>query len=173
MKKLILSGALIAALAVPAAAAADEPTPTESKNAAKECKALRTAAGADNFKAMFGGKSNAYGKCVSQRARQNHARSEAAQKNAAKECKAERDADPAAFQQKYRNLGKCVSERAKQKEQEQAQEEQQKDAAEKNAAKKCKAERKSDPQAFAQTYGSKRNAFGKCVSRNASGSSQS
>src|SRR4051794_39351221 len=119
MKRLIVSGAVVAALVVPAAAAADEPTPTESKNAAKECKALRKAAGEANFKAMFGGRKNAFGKCVSQRARQNHKQSETAEKNAAKECKAERDADPQAFKQKYRNLGKCVSERARQKQQEQ------------------------------------------------------
>jgi hypothetical protein len=170
MKKLIVSGALVAALAVPAAAAADEPTPAQARNAAKECKALRTASGVQNFNAMFGGKKNAFGKCVSQRAKQNAKLPETAQKNAAKECKAERDADQAAFKAKYKNLGKCVSERSRQKEQELAQAEQQQDVAEKNAAKKCKAARKSDPQAFAQTYGSKRNAFGKCVSRNANGS---
>jgi hypothetical protein len=170
MKKLFVSGALVAALAVPAAASADQPTPTEFKNAAKECKALRTAAGADNFKAMFGGKKNAYGKCVSQRAKQNAQQGRAAQANAAKECKAERDADAQAFKAKYKNLGKCVSERAKAKQQEQAAQAKQEDAAEKNAAKKCKAQRKSDPQGFAQTYGTKRNAFGKCVSANANGS---
>jgi hypothetical protein len=170
MKKLILSGALVAALAVPAVAAADEPTPTEAKNAAKECKALRTASGADNFKAMFGGKKNAYGKCVSQRAKQNHQQSETAQKNAAKECKAERDADAQAFKSKYKNLGKCVSERAKQKQQEQAAQAKQQDTAEKNAAKKCKAQRKNDLAAFEATYGKKRNAFGKCISANSKGS---
>jgi hypothetical protein len=170
VKKLIMSGVLAAALVVPAAASADAPTPTDAKNAAKECKALRTASGAQNFQAMFGGKKNAFGKCVSQRAKQNHRRSQTAQKNAAKECKAERDADPAAFKQKYKNLGACVSERARQKQQEQEQQAEQQDQAEKNAAKKCKAERKSDPQGFAQRYGTRRNAFGKCVSANANGS---
>jgi hypothetical protein len=118
---------------------------------------------------MFGGKRNAFGKCVSQRAKENHERSEDAQKNAAKECKAERDADPQAFKQKYRNLGKCVSERAKQKQQEEEQQARQEDQAEKNAAKKCKAERRKDPEGFAERYGTRRNAFGKCVSRNARG----
>ena len=44
----------------------------------------------------------------------------------------------------------------------------------KNAAKACKAERDADPQAFATNYGTnanKRNAFGKCVSKLASGKS--
>jgi hypothetical protein len=34
-----------------------------------------------------------------------------------------------------------------------------------NAAKTCKAERKADAGAFAEKYGAKRNAFGKCVSQ--------
>lgn len=170
VKKLIASGIMAAALIAPTAANAEEPTNAEYKNAAKECKALKKAAGAENFKNMFGGKKNAYGKCVSQRAKQNQRQSAGAQKNAAKECKAERDADPQAFKQKYKNLGKCVSERARQNEQEQAKQEQQKDEAEKNAAKKCKAERKNDPAGFAQRYGTRRNAFGKCVSRNSNGS---
>ena len=167
MKKLIAGGVMVAALLAPTAANADEPTPAEAKNAAKECQALRKAAGNANFKAMFGGKKNAFGKCVSQRAKENHQASVTAQKNAAKECKAERDADPQAFSQKYKNLGKCVSERAKQKQEEQEEQAQQEDQAEKNAAKKCKAERKADPEQFAATYGSRRNAFGKCVSKNA------
>jgi hypothetical protein len=170
MRKLILSGVMVAALVAPAAATADEPTPAEAKNAAKECKALRKASGTENFNNMFGGKKNAFGKCVSQRAKQNHQRAAAADKNAAKECKSERDADPQAFKQKYKNLGQCVSERARQKHQEAEQQAQQQDRAEKNAAKKCKAERKNDPQGFAQRYGTRRNAFGKCVSRNAGGS---
>ena len=169
MKKFVMSGALVVALVVPSVAAADSPTKSETKNAAKECKALRKASGAENFKNMFGGKKNAFGKCVSQRAKENHQQAVTAEKNAAKECKAERDADPQAFRQKYKNLGQCVSERARQNQQEQAQQEQQSDRAEQNAAKKCKAERKNDPQGFAQRYGTRRNAFGKCVSRNSNG----
>jgi hypothetical protein len=171
MKKLIVGGALAVALAVPAAAVADEPTQTDFKNAAKECKALRTSAGKDNFTQMFGGKEkNAFGKCVSQRAKQNHQQTVTAQKNAAKECKALRDSNPQAFKDQYKNLGQCVSQKARQHEQEQAQQEQQQDKAEQNAAKKCKAQRKSDPDGFSHQWGSRRNAFGKCVSRTANGS---
>ena len=68
VKKLIAGGVMVAALLAPTAASADEPTPAEAKNAAKECKALRKAAGTQNFNAMFGGKKNAFGKCVSQKA---------------------------------------------------------------------------------------------------------
>ena len=37
----------------------------------------------------------------------------------------------------------------------------------KNAAKACKAERQANAQTFANAYGNKKNAFGKCVSQNA------
>jgi ribosomal protein L12E/L44/L45/RPP1/RPP2 len=130
MRKLIASGVMVAALIAPAAATADKParpeTKNAAKNAAKECKELRKAAGEQNFRNMFGGKRNAFGKCVSQHTRRHR--------------------------------------------QEGAQQAGQQAQAEKNAAKKCKAERKNDPQGFAQRYGTRRNAFGKCVSRNANGS---
>ena len=167
MKRLILSGALVAALVAPSAAVA-EPTPTDEKNAAKECKKLRASSGEENFRNMFGGKKNAFGKCVSQRARQNEEQREDAPKNASKECKAERAADPAAFKQRYKNHGQCVSQKVK----EQKQEEAAKDKSEQNAAKKCKAQRQSDPQGFAQQWGTRRNAFGKCVSTTAKGGSE-
>ena len=91
--------------------------------------------------------------------------------NAAKECKAERAADPAAFAQKYgtnknkRNAhGKCVSQKAKEKKTEADATEEERAT---NAAQECKAEKKADPEAFKNTYGTnenKKNAFGKCVS---------
>jgi uncharacterized low-complexity protein len=64
VKTVITSLALVGALVLPAAAGADT-TQTDQKNAAKECKALRTASGEQNFRTMFGGGKNAYGKCVS------------------------------------------------------------------------------------------------------------
>lgn len=162
MKKLFLTAALVAAVAVPAAADAKQGG-TDAKNAAKECKALRAASGEQNFRTMFGGKKNAYGKCVSQRTRAEAKQREAAQQNAAKECKALRAADPQAFKDRYKNLGKCVS----QKSHEQKQAADAEDAKKVNAAKKCKADRKADPAAFAAKWGTKRNAFGKCVSATA------
>jgi hypothetical protein len=162
MKKLFVTGALIAAVAVPTAATA-EPTSTDAKNAAKECKALRAASGEQNFRNMFGGKKNAYGKCVSQRSRSEEKQREAAKTNAAKECKALRDADPQGFKDQYKNLGRCVSQKSKENKQAADQQDQQ----QVNAAKKCKADRKADPEAFATKWGKKRNAFGKCVSTTA------
>ena len=62
--------------------------------------------------------------------------------------------------------GKCVSQKAKSKTADEVDDEVKADV---HAAKACKTERKADPAAFAK-YGSnknKRNAFGKCVSKQA------
>jgi hypothetical protein len=97
-------------------------------NAAKECKAERQAdptAFADKY-GTNANKRNAFGKCVSQKAKakenaadEQDAEDAAEFKNAAKECDAERSADAAAFADKYgtnennRNaFGKCVSSKA-------------------------------------------------------------
>lgn len=94
-------------------------------NAAKECKAERTldpAAFALKY-GTNGNHRNAFGKCVSQKAKAKEAAADEQDqqaatefKNAAKECDAERQLDPGAFAQKYgknandRNaFGKCVS----------------------------------------------------------------
>ncbi len=98
-------------------------------NAAKECKTERSA-DAQAFNEKYGtnaNKRNAFGKCVSQTAKEKEAAADSedkqdatAQKNAAKECATERDADAAAFREKYgtnankRNaFGKCVSQTAR------------------------------------------------------------
>jgi Cu2+-containing amine oxidase len=98
------------------------------KNASQECREER-AADADAFREKYGtnaNKKNAFGKCVSQKAkakRQEQDQEDAAeaedQTNAAKECDAERSADPEAFAEKYGTnhnkknaFGKCVSQKA-------------------------------------------------------------
>src|SRR4051794_19567944 len=92
MRRLISALVVALAVAVPAAALADQPTSTDQNNAAKECKALRKAMGDVNFTKAFGtnknGK-NAYGKCVSKKAREEATERSDATKNAAKQCKAE------------------------------------------------------------------------------------
>ncbi len=180
MNSRITTIALLAgALAVPASAAAEEPSQANFKNAAKYCKALKASAGDANFKAMFGGKSNAYGKCVSKAARRDQKQEAQAKANASKQCKAEEAADPAAFKTKYgtgkngRNAhGKCVSQKAKEnKAAADAQEKQ-----DVNSAKECRAEQGQNPDEFKAAHGGKsftefygtnengKNAFGKCVS---------
>jgi hypothetical protein len=66
--------------------------------------------------------SNAFGKCVSSKAKESNDAADAAVVNAAKTCKAERATDAAAFRAKYGKntsksnaLGKCVSQTAKTK----------------------------------------------------------
>lgn len=157
---------LVAALAVPAAAVAGSPGPSDKAAAAHQCTTERSQMGAPAFKALYGTnatKSNAYGKCVSKLATQNANN----QANAAAKCRTERSADPAAFATKYGTgknhanaFGNCVSQTAKAAAQQQQQ-------ATVNAAKACWSERQADPAAFKAKYGSnasKSNAFGKCVS---------
>jgi hypothetical protein len=107
---------------------------TAHTNAAKECKAERTADPA-KFATDYGtgpkGR-NAFGKCVSQKAKAKEhaadvedAEDAAAFKNAAKECDSERTADAAAFANQYGTneshsnaFGKCVSSKASEDEEE-------------------------------------------------------
>jgi hypothetical protein len=169
-KKITTVALLCGALVVPATAGAEEPSQANFKNAAKYCKALRAASGDANFKAMFGGKSNAYGKCVSKAAKRDQKQEDTAKTNASKECKAEKAADPAAFKTKYGTgkngsnaHGKCVSQKAK--ENKAAADKQEKQDV--NSAEACRTEQKADPAAFKTKYGTnenKSNAFGKCVS---------
>ena len=101
---------------------------TALRNAAKECKAER-AADQDAFAEKYGtnaNKKNAFGKCVSQKAKakrqeqdQEDAAAAEATNNAAQECDAERSADRKAFDDKYgtnhnkKNVfGKCVSQKS-------------------------------------------------------------
>ena len=106
---------------------------------------------------------------------------QSADKNAAKKCKAERTKlGVQAFKDKYGTnankanaFGKCVSGMVKKTEDE--NEAAENEQAEKNAAKECKAERGTTEQsiaAFKEKYGTnanKANAFGKCVSKLANG----
>jgi hypothetical protein len=168
--------AVTAALALPAAAFADGTA--DGTSPAQSCKDQRTAIGATAFKDLYGtnkNRSNAFGKCVSRQARAQRAATQDAKDNAPAKCRAERDADAAAFAAKYGSnrrgtnaFGKCVSQTAKAEATDAV--EQQNDATI-DAAKDCKAERASDPAAFADKYGTNennRNAFGKCVSQHAS-----
>jgi hypothetical protein len=100
------------------------------QNAAWECKEERDAdeaAFVENYGTGPKGR-NAFGKCVSQKAKQKEAAADEQDqedaeefKNAAKECDAERDADEAGFAQEYGTenanfknaFGKCVSQKVR------------------------------------------------------------
>jgi hypothetical protein len=173
MRKLMVL--VVLALAVPVAALADA-SPTVSSTANATCKQERTTMGTASFASTYGtnaGKSNAFGKCVSEHA--NSAQQTNA--NAAKTCKAQQ-ADPnfatetghdgKTFDQFYGTnagngkgaskdaFGKCVSQAVSNAVTAQAK-------AVKSAVKTCKAARKSDAATFAKTYGSGKDALGKCV----------
>jgi hypothetical protein len=101
------------------------------KNAAKECKDLRDNHSAE-FVAQYGERKNAYGKCVSSRAKaKEHAADEQDQedatewKNAAKECDDLRDNHSAEFTATYGDrpnaFGKCVSTKARENNEEPTQ----------------------------------------------------
>jgi hypothetical protein len=160
--KRILATLALAAFAIPALASDPPGTPS----AEKQCRDQRTQIGAQAFKDLYGtnhNKSNAFGKCVSKTAKTLDQNANEAKSS----CKTEQAADADAFKDKYGTnknksnaYGKCVSALAKA-----ADNEDQDNTI--NAAKQCKAERKSDPDAFKDKYGTnknKRNAFGKCVS---------
>jgi hypothetical protein len=87
-----------------------------------------------------------------------------ADKRAAKaECKTLRgntDVTREAFRTEFRSFAACVRKTAV----DEAQEEQ---TAHTNAAKECKALRQDDPTGFANQYGDRPNAYGKCVSSKA------
>lgn len=173
MKKLTVSIGLAVVLAFPAGALAKPNSDNADKRAAKaECKTLRgnTDATREAFRTLH----RNLAACVRKTAVEEAQEEQTAHKNAAKECKAERQADPEAFAATYgtnankRNaFGKCVSKKAKEKEAEADKQDQQEATAWKNAAKECKNLRQTDPAGFAQQYGDRPNAFGKCVSSKA------
>jgi hypothetical protein len=186
MKRSIATGAAVAAaalLAMPAGAIA-KPGESDRVNAAQECRAERgdSAATREAFKAKYGtneNKANAFGKCVSKRARDEAQEGETAHSNASKECKTEaEELGATAFAAKYGTgkkganaHGKCVSGKAKEHEAAADAEDREQIAERKSAAKACATERDDIGETeFADKYGTNKsnsNAFGKCVSQTA------
>ena len=178
--KTLTTLALIGALALSSTAFADDSSPSPAPttpSASKQCRTERSAMGIELFRQTYGTnktKRNAFGKCVSKRTHATSEAAEEAKQNASKECTAEETADPAAFTAKYGTgkhganaHGKCVSQKAKSKAAKTVDAQVKADI---NAAKACQTERKADPSAFTKRYGTgkhKRNAFGKCVSKQA------
>ena len=175
MRRITITWSIVAALAlVPATAQADKPTKEDKTNASKQCKGLRDGMGVEAFRQLYGNKAgkNAHGKCVSKFARDEMRERKAAKRNAAKDCKAEREADAEAFKATYGTgkagknaYGKCVSMKAKENKEAADEADEEQDEIRINSAKECRAEQKADSTAFGETYGTGRNAFGKCVSQ--------
>jgi len=176
-RKLTLATLGALALAAPAVAQTTEQPAPETPTAQEQCRTERAQMGAATFRQTYGtnaNRSNAFGKCVSERSADTEKARTEARTNAAKQCKAEQEADAAAFAAKYgtgktkRNAyGKCVSGKARAQTAETVDEQVKADV---NAAKACRAERKADPAAFRAKYATNKNrsnAFGKCVSAQA------
>jgi hypothetical protein len=167
--KVIVVAALVAAV-LPVSALAEGDS-SDKANGARACKALKLSLGDALFKTTYGttaDRSNAFGKCVSKWTREERKNRE----EAVAACAAEQ-ADPnfaAAHGGKTFDGFYGVGKRGAAAMQRCVQSKRQADTtAEKqatlNAAKQCKAERQRDPAAFKTTYGTARNAFGKCVSK--------
>jgi len=117
MARVLVLCALVAAIAAPAALAAD-PVPADYKNAAKYCKALRASKGVEAFAAQWGtnpNKMNAFGKCVSatnkakaKKADDAEKADDAAEAKVTADCKKQQAADAAKFAKDYKNFGQCV-----------------------------------------------------------------
>lgn len=176
MKRITGIVALAAALAIPVAAAADQPTNADKQSAEKQCKSLLKAQGTNNFTHAWGahGKGRAYGKCVSSTAKLMAQQRQDALTNAAKQCKAEQAMSGADFMAAHGGkafaefygaknassaYGKCVSTHAKQNQDEANQEN--KDQI--TASRSCRSDQLQNPATFKATY---RN-FGACVSKKA------
>ena len=181
MKRLLSSSAALALLAFTAGTAVAKTSKADKAEAQKECRAEQgtTDATHEAFKAKYGN----FGKCVSEKAREAKAERKEARSNAARECREERgdtEASREAFRNKYGTnankknaFGKCVSQKAKAKRAEQDKADKAEAKERTNAAEECDAERGDTQQsrkAFEDEYGtngSKKNAFGKCVSQKA------
>jgi hypothetical protein len=133
MKTIVILALTGAALVFGAPALAADPS-GDAPSAQQQCRSERDAMGVQVFRQTYGtnkNRHNAFGKCVSHRAKATAkaghdaatvADQVAAEINAAAACKQERSDDPAAFKAKYgtnrnkRNaFGKCVSKTAKAK----------------------------------------------------------
>jgi len=121
MRRMLVICALIGAVLVPPALAAD-PTPADFKNAAKYCNAVRESKGVAAFQTQYGtnkNKRNAFGKCVSatNRAKAKAAKDDdekaddAAEAKATAACKKEQSDNAAKFAQDYKNFGQCVKDK--------------------------------------------------------------
>jgi hypothetical protein len=155
-------GCLCASLLATSVATAGNPTSdAHARNlAAKQCASEKKADRAA-FRQLYG--KHAMRNCI--KGTSDEAKAEL--KNAARECRAERAEDPEAFRESWgtnhngRNaFGKCVSKTARGEVAENV-------AEFKDAARECRAERRDDPDAFRETWGTNpngRNALGRCVS---------
>lgn len=168
MRKAWIALGCLAALALPAGAMGT-PNKTDTGNAAKECRAEQGTTDATKlaFAQKYGtneNDANAFGKCVSTRARAEESQRKAARKAAKRACAKRKHGKGHAY-------GRCVKHKQKALKRKADREDSKEIESEQNAARTCATEREqTGDDAFAGKYGTnrnKRNAFGKCVSKQA------
>jgi hypothetical protein len=150
LKKTGFALVLGALLLVPAGASA-EPTKADTKAASAECHLIVEATGGskENMAAFSSGEFTTFGACVSFKSREEARERRAARAAAREACEGE----------KGEARRDCVrSEKAEVKAKKDA-----KDEARIEAAESCTAQQE-DAETFGETYGSGKNAYGKCVS---------
>ena len=150
MKKTGIALALGALMLVPAGTSA-APTQADTKAASAECHALRAAS---PDRAAFRTLHGTFGQCVSTKAHEEAAERKAARKAAREAC--------ATQDLKGQEHADCVNAEAK----ENKAKADAKDQARIDAAEGCTAEQEADAAAFAEKYGTEKNAFRKCVKEN-------
>jgi hypothetical protein len=165
MKRLLVPVGLIMALAVPAAAQAEpQPNNADFRNAKQACTALRgdTPAEREAFRAQFA--ANAYGKCVSAAAKDEHGERHSARSRAVEQC--------SAVPKEGGAFGRCVAENASRNKARFDRADAKARERRHNAAAQCDEDRETiGAEAFAAKYPAKSgegsSAFGRCVSQNA------
>jgi hypothetical protein len=163
MKKAWIALVAVAVLALPASALAHQGSRPEVKSAAKYCKSLRTKMGGTAFRQTYGGKPNAFGKCVSSRVHDLRQSRKAARLACAQELGLKRHSlrhEGGPNKPTRKAFKRCVAQKLKET------------TANDNedflgAVRTCLAEHDADPAAFNDNYadeeGSDREAFGTCV----------
>ena len=165
MKRLLIPVGLIVALAVPATATAEpQPNNTDFRNAKAQCTALRgdTPEEQEAFRGQFG--ANAYGKCVSAAARDEHSERHRARSLAVQQCKTVTRAGGL--------FGQCVARKASENKARFDRRDAQARERRHNAAAQCDDEREQiGLAAFRAKYPPRsaqgHSAFGRCVSQKA------
>ena len=116
MTKILVLCGLVAAIAAPAALAAD-PVPADFKNGAKYCQALRTAKGVEAFEDAAGHQPEQDERVREVRSATNKAKAkkaddekadDAAESKATAACKKQQSENATKFAQDYKNFGQCV-----------------------------------------------------------------
>ena len=166
MKKLLLAAALCAAAIAPTTASAQDPDRADFKNAAEYCKEFRDGAGQGELRDDVRHERRTPTASASRRPRRRPPprtprRPSRPASEAVEECRAVKTPGS------KNAFGKCVSEKAKAKKAAADKEDEAQEDDKINAAKTCKAAKKADAEQFGEDCGTKKNAFGKCVSTTA------